>query len=193
MISITSPIYASLSMTPVSQGLVFVRAHVCSLWVHPLRLVCVLEPQRGAPSNPGSTLVHRRTRVPLSPTNRWGVNTDQDGVQLADARALVLYGVCGGASSEGRVRHVPVMPSATAAGPQEAVRAGGTGDVQAQPCGAGGVDVDWPPLSASQQEEMDDAIMMFQEVMDQVSGWRAVEGPRLRRLAWRASAREAPM
>ena len=82
----TSAIYASLPMTPVSQGLVFVRAHVCALWVHPLRLVCVLEPQRGAPSNPGSTLVHRRTRVPLSPTNRWGVNTDQDGVQLADAR-----------------------------------------------------------------------------------------------------------
>ena len=72
MISITSAIYASLPMTPVSQGLVFVRAHVCALWVHPLHLVCVLEPQRGAPSNPGSTLVHRRTRVPLSPTNRWG-------------------------------------------------------------------------------------------------------------------------
>ena len=31
----------------------------------------------------------------------------------------------------------------------------------------------WPPLSASQQEEMDGAIVMFQEAMDQVSGWRA--------------------
>ena len=28
---------------------------------------------------------------------------------------------------------------------------------------------DWPPLSASQQEEMDGAIVMFQEAMDQVS------------------------
>ena len=28
----------------------------------------------------------------------------------------------------------------------------------------------WPPLSASQQEEMDGAIVMFQEAMDQVSG-----------------------
>ena len=28
----------------------------------------------------------------------------------------------------------------------------------------------WPPLSASQQKEMDGAIMMFQEAMDQVSG-----------------------
>ena len=27
----------------------------------------------------------------------------------------------------------------------------------------------WPPLSASQQEEMDGAIVMFQEAMDQVS------------------------
>ena len=34
----------------------------------------------------------------------------------------------------------------------------------------------WPPLSASQQEEMDGAIVMLQEAMDQVSvgggGWR---------------------
>ena len=30
--------------------------------------------------------------------------------------------------------------------------------------------VEWPPLSASQQEEMDGAIVMFQEAMDQVSG-----------------------
>ena len=29
--------------------------------------------------------------------------------------------------------------------------------------------VEWPPLSASQQEEMDGAIVMFQEAMDQVS------------------------
>ena len=29
---------------------------------------------------------------------------------------------------------------------------------------------EWPPLSASQQEEMDGAIVMFQEAMDQVSG-----------------------
>ena len=29
----------------------------------------------------------------------------------------------------------------------------------------------WPPLTASQQEEMDGAIVMFQEAMDQVSGW----------------------
>ena len=28
----------------------------------------------------------------------------------------------------------------------------------------------WPPLSASQQKEMDGAIVMFQEAMDQVSG-----------------------
>ena len=28
----------------------------------------------------------------------------------------------------------------------------------------------WPPLSASQQEEMDGAVVMFQEAMDQVSG-----------------------
>ena len=28
----------------------------------------------------------------------------------------------------------------------------------------------WPPLSASRQEEMDSAIVMFQEAMDQVSG-----------------------
>ena len=28
----------------------------------------------------------------------------------------------------------------------------------------------WPTLSASQQEEMDGAIVMFQEAMDQVSG-----------------------
>ena len=28
----------------------------------------------------------------------------------------------------------------------------------------------WPPLSASQQEEMDGAIVMLQEAMDQVSG-----------------------
>ena len=28
----------------------------------------------------------------------------------------------------------------------------------------------WPPLSASRQEEMDVAIVMFQEAMDQVSG-----------------------
>ena len=28
----------------------------------------------------------------------------------------------------------------------------------------------WPPLSASQQEEVDGAIVMFQEAMDQVSG-----------------------
>ena len=28
----------------------------------------------------------------------------------------------------------------------------------------------WPPLSASQQGEMDGAIVMFQEAMDQVSG-----------------------
>ena len=28
----------------------------------------------------------------------------------------------------------------------------------------------WAPLSASQQEEMDGAIVMFQEAMDQVSG-----------------------
>ena len=27
----------------------------------------------------------------------------------------------------------------------------------------------WPPLSAPQQEEMDGAIVMFQEAMDQVS------------------------
>ena len=31
-------------------------------------------------------------------------------------------------------------------------------------------DHSWPPLSASQQEEMDGAIVMFQEAMDQVSG-----------------------
>ena len=30
----------------------------------------------------------------------------------------------------------------------------------------------WPALSASQQEEMDGAIVMFQEAMDQVSGCR---------------------
>ena len=29
---------------------------------------------------------------------------------------------------------------------------------------------EWPPLSASQQKEMDGAIVMFQEAMDQVSG-----------------------
>ena len=28
----------------------------------------------------------------------------------------------------------------------------------------------WPPLSASQQAEMDGAVVMFQEAMDQVSG-----------------------
>ena len=28
----------------------------------------------------------------------------------------------------------------------------------------------WPPLSASQQEEMDGAVVMYQEAMDQVSG-----------------------
>ena len=28
----------------------------------------------------------------------------------------------------------------------------------------------WPPLSASQQDEMDGAIVMYQEAMDQVSG-----------------------
>ena len=33
-----------------------------------------------------------------------------------------------------------------------------------------GLDREWPPLSASQQEEMDGAIVMFQEAMDQVSG-----------------------
>ena len=31
-------------------------------------------------------------------------------------------------------------------------------------------DAAWPPLSASQQEQMDGAIVMFQEAMDQVSG-----------------------
>ena len=30
--------------------------------------------------------------------------------------------------------------------------------------------VEWPPLSMSQQEEMDGAVVMFQEAMDQVSG-----------------------
>ena len=34
-------------------------------------------------------------------------------------------------------------------------------------CGSNG---EWPPLSASQQEEMDGAIVMVQEAMDQVSG-----------------------
>ena len=29
---------------------------------------------------------------------------------------------------------------------------------------------EWPPLSASQQKEMDGALVMFQEAMDQVSG-----------------------
>ena len=33
-----------------------------------------------------------------------------------------------------------------------------------------GTNGSWPPLSASQQEEMDGAIVMFQEAMDQVSG-----------------------
>ena len=33
-----------------------------------------------------------------------------------------------------------------------------------------GTNMAWPPLSASQQEEMDGAIVMFQEAMDQVSG-----------------------
>ena len=32
-----------------------------------------------------------------------------------------------------------------------------------------GTNAEWPPLSASQQEEMDGAIVMFQEAMDQVS------------------------
>ena len=32
-----------------------------------------------------------------------------------------------------------------------------------------GTNMAWPPLSASQQEEMDGAIVMFQEAMDQVS------------------------
>ena len=35
----------------------------------------------------------------------------------------------------------------------------------------------WPPLSASQQEEMDGAIVMFQEAMDQVSGHRRLRIP----------------
>ena len=29
----------------------------------------------------------------------------------------------------------------------------------------------WPPLSASQQDEMDGAIVMLQEAVDQVSSW----------------------
>ena len=33
-----------------------------------------------------------------------------------------------------------------------------------------GTNSEWPPLSASQQKEMDGAIVMFQEAMDQVSG-----------------------
>ena len=34
----------------------------------------------------------------------------------------------------------------------------------------------WPPLSASQQEEMDGAIFMFQEAMDQVGERALVRG-----------------
>ena len=38
--------------------------------------------------------------------------------------------------------------------------------IAVDPSGSGS----WPPLSASQQKEMDGAIMMFQEAMNQVSG-----------------------
>ena len=33
-----------------------------------------------------------------------------------------------------------------------------------------GTNQEWPALSATHQEAMDNAIMMFQEAMDQVSG-----------------------
>ena len=39
---------------------------------------------------------------------------------------------------------------------------------------------EWPPLSASQQKEMDGAIVMFQEAMDQVSAALGVVPCRLR-------------
>ena len=42
--------------------------------------------------------------------------------------------------------------------------------VRAKLTRAVGTNTAWPPLSASQQEEMDGAIVMYQEAMDQVSG-----------------------
>ena len=57
---------------------------------------------------------------------------------------------------------MPALPRTAAAGPGETVRAGSAGAVE-------GTNISWPPLSTPQQEEMDGAIVMFQEAMDQVS------------------------
>ena len=62
-------ICASLPKTPVSDFPV--RACTCARSVYP-PVPCVLGFQCGAPSNPGSTSVHRRTRVPLPPPTGGG-------------------------------------------------------------------------------------------------------------------------
>ena len=94
----------------------------------------------------------------------------------AAMRPLVLHGVRGELRSKGVSETCPLCRAPLPPGPEKLYELA----VQVKVKLARAVDPSntgsWPPLSASQQGEMDGAIVMFQEAMDQVGERARVRG-----------------
>ena len=86
----------------------------------------------------------------------------------APVRPFVLHGVRVGAAEEGRVGDVPSVRAPLPPGPEKLYELGERVRLKLRRAVVR-PDNSWAPLSASQQEEMDGAIVMLKEAMDQVS------------------------
>ena len=87
------------------------------------------------------------------------------------------HSFCAGCVSDLRKKGVseacPLCRAPLPPGPEKLYELGWRVKMKIQRAVSFGLDADWPSLSESQQKEMDGAVVMLQEAMDQVSGTEA--------------------